>query len=128
MNKKIQIQPTELILSALNCLEEGIEYYLSECKNLPEIGKYESDIETLNLTKLIIRHIESIIELGRLDLVLLPSSIVLARSSFETAINIAETNEEKLFSLKALLNYLSVDPDKNSAKIEELKVMRDKYE
>jgi len=89
----------------IELLQKEIEYYENEIKNQPRY------YQLLALYK------ESI---GK------PEEEII--KAFETAINIAETNEEKLFSLKALLNYLSVDPDKNSAKIEELKVMRDKYE
>jgi hypothetical protein len=43
-------------------------------------------VETYTIMKLLIRHLESVCELARHDLVLLPSAVVLARAAFEASV------------------------------------------
>jgi len=70
-------------------MDGAIQAFLTRRKSLPPLGRWEADIEANNLFNLAIRHIESIVELARRDLVLLPSANVLARAVFETSVKAA---------------------------------------
>jgi len=63
--------------------------FLTARNALPPIGKWEADIEAVKLFNLAIRDIESIIELAKADLVLLPGANVLARAVFEISLKAA---------------------------------------
>jgi hypothetical protein len=85
---EIVIPPTSEILVVSDLLNEAISLFLQLRDKLPPFGEYEAEVESLNLMYLIIRHVESISDLARRDLVLLPSSLALARICLETAIKI----------------------------------------
>ena len=80
--------PTPAIQSAAMHLEEAVGRLMKALAGCDPLGRYEADVECLNLLRLIIRHVESVIELACRDLVLLPSAMVLARAGYETAIKL----------------------------------------
>jgi hypothetical protein len=82
------IRPTHEILRAASTIDNAIKRLLQADQTLKPLGRYESDIEALNLRNLIIRHTESVLVLARDDLVLLPSAMVIARASYEAAIKL----------------------------------------
>jgi hypothetical protein len=53
------------------------------------LGKWESEIESMNLLFLVVRNVEAIIELTETDLVLVSAANVLARAAFEIAVKAA---------------------------------------
>jgi hypothetical protein len=64
-------------------LEEAIGRLIRAWAGCRPLGEYEADGEALNLLKLIIRHVESVVALASRDLVLLPSALVVARAACE---------------------------------------------
>jgi uncharacterized protein DUF5677 len=85
---KTMLPTTPEIQRATLLLDEVIQRLGESLSKLPQLGKYESDYECRIQLALTVRHIESVIELARRDLVLYPSAMVLARAAFETAANI----------------------------------------
>jgi hypothetical protein len=81
--------PTPEILHIADLIDRAIGQFLGANKTVPPLGKFESDVEALLLSNLVIRDIEAILALARTDLVLLPSANVLARAAFEIALKAA---------------------------------------
>jgi hypothetical protein len=82
--------PTSAILKVGDLIDGTIPHFIeARSKILPRLGKWEAEIEAINLFNLVIRYLEGIIELARTDLVLLPAANVLARAVFEIAIKAA---------------------------------------
>lgn len=81
-------QPTQPVLRAVSLLEDAVGRFLDARKTLPKLGEYESEIEALNLSYLLIRHVEAVCAMAKRDLVLFPSAQVVARAAFETSIKI----------------------------------------
>ena len=67
-------------------LDRAIGLFLEARKTLPPLGRYESEIEAVNLFALAIRDIEGVVALAREDLVLLPPAMAAARAAFEAAV------------------------------------------
>src|SRR5437773_2761222 len=74
--------PTPAIRTATGLLDEAIRQLMQALPGCDALGHYEADIESLNLLRLIIRHVESVIALADRDLLLLPSAIVVARAAY----------------------------------------------
>lgn len=55
-------------------------------RTIPSLGRWEAEVEVISLFNLVVRDIESIVELSKIDLVLLPAACVLARSVFEISV------------------------------------------
>src|SRR5262249_17233852 len=84
MSKSI-LPPTETMLQVVSLIDDAIARFLKARRSLPPLGTFESEVEAVKLFNLVIRHIESITELAKIDLVLAPSANVLARAAFEIA-------------------------------------------
>lgn len=80
------MKPTSEIIDIVKLIDNGITIFLNNANEI-EIGEYESIVECRLILNLCIRHIESINELAKQDLLFAPSAMVLCRSSFESAIN-----------------------------------------
>jgi hypothetical protein len=80
--------PTPEIMLATTLLDEALARLIQEKSTCHPDGKFESDVEALNLLHLIIRHIESVTVLATRDLVTLPSAMTVARAAFETTIKL----------------------------------------
>jgi hypothetical protein len=76
------INVCELINGAMNRLKRLIQ------NATPFIGKWESDVESVNLMMLICRDLESVTLLARKNINLLPSAMILTRSIFEKAVKV----------------------------------------
>src|SRR4051812_35759214 len=85
---KIVMPPSRPILRAAMLLEDAVGHFLRARITLPPLGKYESHLESLQLSYLLIRHVEAVVALARTDLVLLPSAMCCCRAAFESAIKI----------------------------------------
>jgi hypothetical protein len=79
--------PTDEILRMVALVDNGISRFLDHAKNV-QISMYESIAESRVLLNICIRHFDAINELAKKDLVYLPSVLVLARTLFETAVNV----------------------------------------
>ena len=68
---------TAAVQEACKELEAAVGLFLDARRTLPALGRYESEVEALNLFYLAIRNIEGVIALARADLVLesVPGSI-----------------------------------------------------
>ncbi len=75
------------ILNICKLIDEGISTFINTTNTLI-IGRYESVVESKLILNLCIRHLESINELAKKDLVFLPSAMTLSRSVFESAVNV----------------------------------------
>jgi len=81
---------TEPVARVCVLLDELVEKFIATCRDtLPPLGKYEAEVEALNLFKIAIRNIEGVITLARHDLILLPPALAAARGCFETAVKAA---------------------------------------
>ena len=80
--------PTKTIADAASLLEDGVGRFLAARKTFPKLGEYESDLESLFIFYLVIRHVESICTLAKRDLVMLPSALAVARAAFEATTKI----------------------------------------
>jgi hypothetical protein len=67
-------------------LEKGIGSFLNSRSTVPLLGRYESQVEALNLFYLALRDIEGVVALARTDLVLIPPALASARAGFEAAV------------------------------------------
>lgn len=85
----IVMLPTPEILRVADLIDQAIAQFLIASKSIPPLGKFESEVETMNLFILAIRDIESVLLLARTDLVLLPGAYVLSRAVFEIAVKAA---------------------------------------
>jgi len=81
--------PTPTILQIGELLNSAIDDFLKARNTIQGLGKWEAALEANNLFNLVIRDIESIVELARVDLVLLPGANVLARAVFEISLKAA---------------------------------------
>jgi hypothetical protein len=81
--------PTPGVLRVADSVERAIGQFVEANETIPPVGKFESDVEALLLFTLVIRDIEAVLTLARIDLVLLPSANVLARAIFEIALKAA---------------------------------------
>jgi len=84
--EQVVLQPTPEIRQIADLLDEVIANLLVAMRAVPPSGEYESDSEASLLSRLVVRHVEGVIALARLDLVLLPAAHALARSAFECAV------------------------------------------
>lgn len=80
--------PTKEILALCEDADSLITHYLRTVDTIPRggLGRFEAEIEAYTILKLLIRHTESVCDLARSDLVLLPSAVVLARAAFEASV------------------------------------------
>ena len=85
----IVLPPTPTILQVASLIQRTISQFLLACRTVPPLGKFESEVEAMNLFALVVRNIEAITELAKVDLVLAPSANVLARAVFEIAVKAA---------------------------------------
>src|SRR5437660_11030662 len=80
--------PTATIRAAISLLERAVSRLIKALPGCDPVGHYEADVESFNLLRLIIRHVEAVLALASRDLVLLPSAMVVARAAYETAIKL----------------------------------------
>ena len=80
---------TPAVDAACKELETAVGRFLDARRTLPVLGKYESELEALNLFYLALRDVEGVITLGRSDLVLLPPAVAAARAAFESGVKSA---------------------------------------
>jgi len=80
---------TREIEAACRELYRAVGLFLDARKTLPPLGRYESEVEAVNLFTMAIRHIEGVVALAREDLVLLPPALAAARAAFETSVKAA---------------------------------------
>jgi hypothetical protein len=73
-------KPIPAILEVCNLLDGAIGSFLDARQTIPSLGRWEAEVEVISLFNLVVRDIESIVELAKIDLVLLPAACVLARS------------------------------------------------
>lgn len=85
----VQLKPTATILGICDLLNAAIGNFLKARSTVPPLSKWESEGEARNLFNLVIRDIESTLELAKTDLVLLPGANVLARAVFEISLKAA---------------------------------------
>jgi hypothetical protein len=87
MSESVVQPPTKEILGLCDHSDLLIERYLA-CLNAkpPNWGRFEAEVETYTILKLLLRHLESVCQLARHDLVLLPSAVVIARAAFEAQV------------------------------------------
>jgi len=78
-----------MILEVAGLIDRRISQFLLAWRTVPPLGKWESEIEAMNLLILVVRNIEAITELAKTDLVLVPAANVLARAVFEIAVKAA---------------------------------------
>lgn len=78
---------TPVVATACDRLEEFIGLFITACRDtVPPLGKYEAEVEALNLFKLAVRNIEGVVALARCDLALVPPALVAARAALEAAV------------------------------------------
>ena len=82
----IIIPPTPWITDVCDACEGLIRAYLQSDLTKGASRRFESEVEYYTMLKLMIRHFESLIMLGRHDLVTAPSANVIARTIFETGV------------------------------------------
>jgi hypothetical protein len=80
---------TAAIEDACKEIDAAVGLFLDARRTLPSLGKYESEVEALNLFYLAIRDIEGVIALARTDLVLIPAAFAVSRAAFEVAVKAA---------------------------------------
>lgn len=80
---------TPAVDAACKELDTAVGRFLDARRALPSLGKYESEVEALNLFYLALRDVEGVIALGRSDLILLPPAIAAARAAFESGVKSA---------------------------------------
>jgi hypothetical protein len=85
---KTQIHPTPAVHAAADALEDSIRRFLAAGETVPPWGKWEAIIEAYLMLGLAIRNIEGVITLARVDLVLLPGAMIMARVAFETGVTV----------------------------------------
>ncbi len=87
MNNHVVQPPTKEVLALCDDSDKLIEHYLASVGTIRDsIRRFEAETETYTIMKLLIRHLESVCELARHDLVLLPSAVVLSRAVFEASV------------------------------------------
>ena len=85
----VVLQPTPEILKVRELIDQAVVGFINARFTVPQLSKWEADVEAMLLQSLAIRDIEAILELAGTDLVLLPSANVLARAVFEIALKAA---------------------------------------
>lgn len=83
------IPATVEITTACDALDDVIPAFLAARNLIPNLHKYEANLEAVNLFNLVIRNVEGVLALARADLTLLPPANASARASFETAVKAA---------------------------------------
>ena len=78
--------PTPRVLWVAKMIEDAVKQFLLARRTVPPLDRFEADVEAMKLFNMVVRNIEAITELAKVDLVLLPSANVLARVVFEIAI------------------------------------------
>jgi hypothetical protein len=87
LNNHVVQPPTNEVLALCDDSDKLIEHYLASVGTIrSSICRFEAEAETYTIMKLLIRHLESVCELARHDLVLLPSAVVLSRAAFEASV------------------------------------------
>ena len=87
MPESIIQPPTKEILYLCDHSDLLIERYWTCSKTIrSKLGRFEAETEVYTILKLLMRHLESVCQLARHDLVLLPSAHVIARASFEAEV------------------------------------------
>ncbi len=87
MNNTIVQPPTKEILALCDDSDLLIERYLACVGTIRRtIRRFEAETEVYTIMKLLIRHLESVCQLARHDLVQLPSAVVLSRAAFEASV------------------------------------------
>ncbi len=87
MTNSIVQPPTKEVLALCDDSDLLIERYLASLDTIRgTIRRFEAETETYTIMKLLIRHLESVCQLARHDLVLLPSAIVVSRAVFEASV------------------------------------------
>jgi hypothetical protein len=85
----IVLPPTPPILQVADFIDRTLSQFLHARQTVPALGKFESEVEAMKLITLVVRNIEAITELAKIDLVLAPPANVLARAVFEIAVKAA---------------------------------------
>ncbi len=80
---------TATIDRACREIDDTVGLFLDARRTLPSLGRYESEVEALNLFYLTVRDVEGVVALARADLVLLPAALAAARAAFEVAVKAA---------------------------------------
>lgn len=94
MSESIVQPPTKEILGLCDHADLMIERYLACLRSKNSLsgmkragwGRFEAEMEIYTILKLLLRHLESVCQLARHDLVLLPSAVVVARAAFEAQV------------------------------------------
>jgi hypothetical protein len=95
MTNSIVKPPTKEVLALCDDSDLLIERYLACVGKIRRTIRFEAETETYTILKLILRHLESVCELARHDLVLLPSAIVLSRAAFEASVRLTARAERQ---------------------------------
>lgn len=85
----VVLQPTLEILKIRELIDQAVAGFVNALITVPQLAKWEADVEAMLLLNLAIRNIEAILELAGTDLILLPSANVLDRAVFEIALKAA---------------------------------------
>jgi len=79
--------PTSSVTEACTYLESVTRGFW-QAQEKCQLGEFEAPVECALILKLVVKHTESVIQLARTDLALLPSALVLARAALEGGINV----------------------------------------
>jgi hypothetical protein len=82
-------QPTSGIIEICDLMDQLIGKFLNYRNSPGPTGKYESEVEAINLSNLAVRHADGVLTLARTDLVLLPPALAAARACLEAAVKAA---------------------------------------
>lgn len=85
--ERIVSPPSSQLIRAANLLSEGVGHFLNARDGVSgHYACYESSHDSLNLFYLSLRHIEALTCLAKLDAVLLPAAMSLARTALESSV------------------------------------------
>ena len=76
------------IQKTISLIEELLNRLTKESSKIENSEEYQSDVAITNFLKLLIRNVESILCLCRHDSLLLPSALIISRSTLEAAVNV----------------------------------------
>jgi hypothetical protein len=76
------------IQKTISLIEELLNRLTKESSKIENSEEYQSDVAITNFLKLLIRNVESILCLCRHDFLLLPSALIISRSTLEAAVNV----------------------------------------
>ena len=76
--------PTPSIFQACALIENTVNRLLEARRQAAPLGRFESEVEAVNLLALGIRHLDGVVSLARTDMVLLPPGIAAARAALES--------------------------------------------